>query len=131
MKKASLIPAAGAVDALKHALDVLAECHRISEEHWTKRFEIRARLHCDLTRLRNDREIVLGYLERTFDERRHSFARLFDLADSAISRGDNQQLARALDAIVELARSSPLAAALETIESTRAALADRTRTWEV
>lgn len=59
-----------------------------------------------LAAIEADREILLTYLDRSFDERRESFRRLFDELDRAMS-GDTAHVAEVLGAITTLAMKSP------------------------
>ncbi|NJL65382.1 MAG: hypothetical protein HC903_30895 [Methylacidiphilales bacterium] len=49
----------------------------------------------------------MSSLERSFDKRAITFRALFTIVESAISSGNNDQLAMALNSITELAKSSP------------------------
>lgn len=46
-------------------------------------------------------------MEKTFDERRNNFDKLFSLVDQAIETGDNNLLSLSLQNINSLAASSP------------------------
>ncbi|NJK60391.1 MAG: hypothetical protein HC918_09325 [Oscillatoriales cyanobacterium SM2_1_8] len=72
----------------------------------------------------------MGYLDRSFDERAQNFRALFQATDQAIARGDNQQLAVTLAAIVALGKSSPFHD-LTDLGKVQAALADPNHVWEL
>ena len=75
------------------------------------------------------RDCIIQYLERSFDERSENFRRLFAVVDQAIAAGSNEQLALALHSITELAKSSPFKE-LANLASVEAALEDPNYEWQ-
>ncbi|MBE9034617.1 hypothetical protein IQ246_05635 [aff. Roholtiella sp. LEGE 12411] len=63
-----------------------------------------------------------------FDERAENFRALFTVVDSAITSGNNDQLAFTLNSITEIAKSSPFKD-LANLASVRAALDDPEHEW--
>ena len=56
------------------------------------------------------RDFLLSALDKTFDERRENFRRLFDNLDTALASGREDsvaQVADLLEAITDLAKTSP------------------------
>lgn len=96
----------------------------------TKQQEIRARSVEEVTRIRAMRDVLIQYLDKSFDERRANFARLFDVVDEALAAGDNASLAQGLEAVVKLADSSPFKA-LADVAAARAALGEKGKEWEL
>ncbi|MGJ5674193.1 MAG: hypothetical protein ACR9NN_11380 [Nostochopsis sp.] len=80
---------------------------KIAEQEQTKRREIEAWEKETITRINAQRELLMAYLDRSFDERAENFRALFAVVDSAIASGNNNQLALALNSIIEIAKSSP------------------------
>lgn len=71
----------------------------------------------------------MAYLERSFDERAKKFHALFGVVDQAITAGNNEQLALALNLITEIAKSSPFKD-LANLASVRSALDDPDHEWK-
>lgn len=99
------------------------------QEQQTRRAEIGARERVAMQDLRDRRDLLTAYLERSFDERREVFARLFAQADRAFDERNPEALREILGAVTTLAASSPFRD-LETLEATRAALVQK-KTWEI
>ena len=118
------------VQCLNEVVQAWTEYLEITEKEATKRRKIEAWEKTTLAEIQAKRDFLIGYLERSFDERAKNFQALFQTVDQAISSGDNQQLGLALHAIVELAKSSPFKD-LADVETVRAALADPDHVWEL
>jgi hypothetical protein len=103
---------------------------KVVEEEQTKREEIQAWKEKILAEINFNRELVIGYLDRSFDERSQNFQSLFKTVDRAIFTEDNYQLSLTLDAIVQLANSSPFQD-LSDLSKVKAALNDPGRIWEL
>ncbi|MBK9248793.1 MAG: hypothetical protein IPM69_11915 [Ignavibacteria bacterium] len=71
----------------------------------------------------------MGYLEKTFDERKDIFKQQFKVVDDALAKGNIQQLALGLDSINKLATSSPFKD-LASIENVGNALDNPNTVWE-
>lgn len=56
------------------------------------------------------RMLLQDYLDKSFDERRMLFAKEFEIVDKCLATGDVQALAVSLNAITNLATSSPFKA---------------------
>ncbi|MBD2394194.1 hypothetical protein WEU38_12720 [Cyanobacterium aponinum AL20118] len=111
-------------------IEVIKEYLSIREIEQTKRREIEAIENITIQEIKVKREILIKYLELSFDERSNSFKRLFDTVDSAILSHDNQALALTLHSIVELAKSSPFKE-LVNLSNVRLALEDSDHIWEL
>jgi hypothetical protein len=128
--KPTITNALDAMEALERVVGAYKEYHIVVQQETTKREEIRARRDVELKRIRGQRELLMRYLERSFDERKENFTRLFNLADEALRQGDNAQLGQVLTSITHLAATSPFKA-LADMASTREALLDPSRDWDV
>lgn len=98
------------VDTFRLVLQSTNEYMSVIEQERTKRIEIQASLTQQLEIIHVQRDFLLSGLERTFDERRENFQRLFDQLDVAlVSRSDDSgaQVAEILGAITDLAKISP------------------------
>jgi hypothetical protein len=102
----------------------------VAETEKTKRDEIEASRQTTLAEINLKRELVIGYLDRSFDERAENFKSLFQTVDRAISTEDNYQLGLTLDAIVKLANSSPFQD-LSDLSKIKAALNNPNHVWEL
>ncbi|WP_414753005.1 hypothetical protein [Anabaena sp. CCY 9910] len=100
----------------------------IAQEEQTKRREIDAWERETITEINAQRELLMAYLDRSFDERAENFRSLFAVVDSAIASGNNEQLALALNSITDIAKSSPFKD-LANLASVRAALNDPNHEW--
>jgi hypothetical protein len=111
-------------------MEVIKEYLNIREIEETKRREIEAIENITIQEIKTKREILIKYLELSFDERSNNFKRLFDTVDSAVSSHDNQTLALTLNSIVELAKSSPFKD-IANLSNVRLALEDSDHIWEL
>ncbi|MEH1940269.1 MAG: hypothetical protein V7L01_08655 [Nostoc sp.] len=100
----------------------------IAEQEKTKRREIEAWEKETITKINAQRELLMAYLDRSFDERAENFRALFVVVDNAIASGNNEQLALTLNSITEIAKSSPFKD-LANLASVRAALDDPDHEW--
>ena len=96
----------------------------------TKRDEIEAWRQTTLAEINLKRELIIGYLDLSFDERTENFKLLFQTVDKAISTEDNYQLSLTLDAIVQLANSNPFQD-LSDLSKVKAALNNPNHVWEL
>jgi hypothetical protein len=115
---------------LNEVVRAWTEYVKITEEEKTKRSEIEAWEKIAIATINVKRDFLIGYLDRSFDERAKNFHLLFKTVDCAMSSGDNQQLGLALQAIIELAQSSPFKD-LTNLSTVKAALDDPDHVWEL
>lgn len=102
---------------------------KIAEIEKTQRREIEANEKVAIAKIHTQRDLLMAYLDRSFDERAENFRSLFEVVDRAIANENNEQLAKALDSIVEIAKSSPFKD-LADIANVRASLNDPDHVWE-
>ncbi len=76
-------------------------------EQETERSRINAQRDVCIAQIKSKEEIILDYLEKTFDERKGLFEKFFNRADKAMESGNNEQLAVILSGVTKLAESSP------------------------
>ncbi|AUB41412.1 hypothetical protein COO91_07460 [Nostoc flagelliforme CCNUN1] len=115
-------------ECLQQMVSAYAEYKIIAEQEQTKRREIEAWEKETITKINAQRELLMVYLDRSFDERAENFRALFAVVDNAIASGNNEQLALTLNSITEIAKSSPFKD-LANLASVRAALDDRDHEW--
>lgn len=119
----------GLSQCLREICQAYTEYAIVAEQEKTKRQAIEAWETEAITRIESQRDVMLRYLEQSFDERAKQFNSLFKLADRAMSEGDNKALSKILETIQTVATHSPLQA-LSSIESVQAALDDPEHLWE-
>ncbi|MBD2731405.1 hypothetical protein H6G96_35210 [Nostoc sp. FACHB-892] len=100
----------------------------VAEEERTKRRGIEAWETTTIAQIQANCNVLIRYLESSFDERANNFRFLFEKVDQAIAQGDNNQLNLFLHSIIELAKSSPFKDFAD-ITSVRAALDDPEHEW--
>ncbi len=122
------LPNLNPVESLEQMVSAYTEYLAIAEQEKTKRRDIEAWEKEAITRINAQRDLIT-YLDRSFDERAENFRSLFGVVDDAISEGDNQQLALALNSITEIAKSSPFKD-LANLNNVRAALNNPEHVWE-
>jgi hypothetical protein len=85
-----------------------SEYLRIAEEEQTNREKIRAWAQINIDSIQSQRDVIINFLNHSFDERAKNFDNLFKCVDMAVSNKDNEQLSLLLTVIVELAKVNPL-----------------------
>lgn len=120
---------AEAAQVLKRFIEVAGDVAKFTEQQKTVRKDIEAKRDSDIARIQAQKEIIMIYLENSFDERKENFSKLFQVIDHAIANNNMQQLAMGLDSINQLAASSPFKA-LATLESTKEAINDKNHIWD-
>lgn len=117
-----------ALEAMNKLTEMAGEVAKFTEVQKTKRKEIEAQRDIIVEQIKSKKEIILYTLERTFDERKDNFRKLFDVIDDALAKNNIQQLQLGLSSMNHLAALSPFKS-LESIESTQKALGDKDHTW--
>ena len=79
----------------------------VAEQEQTKRRGIEAWEKATIAQINAQRDVLINYFDRSFDERAENFRFLFEKVDQAIADGNNDQLTLALNSITEIAKSSP------------------------
>ncbi|MFD0575069.1 hypothetical protein [Dactylosporangium darangshiense] len=98
------------VDAFRLVVASAREWYTVVAQEATRREEIRAWEKSQLEIIKVQRDFLLTALDKTFDERRENFRRLFDDLDAVLVSDRDDAAARAADllgAITDLARTSP------------------------
>ncbi|BAY76334.1 hypothetical protein NIES25_27830 [Nostoc linckia NIES-25] len=115
-------------ESLQQVVSAYTDYLKVAEEEQTKRRNIDAWEKETITRINAQRDLLMAYLDRSFDERANNFRALFAVVDNAIASGNNEQLALTLNSITEIAKSSPFKE-LANLASVRAALDDPDHEW--
>ena len=116
-------------ECLQQIVSAYTEYKIIAEQEQTKRREIEAWEEVTIAKIKAQRDLLMAYLNNSFDERAENFRCLFSVVERAMAVNNNNQLALALDSITELAKSSPFKE-LANLASVRAALDDPDHEWE-
>lgn len=96
-----------AAESFNNFVKVAGEVAKFSEVQKTKRTQIRANADVAIKKVEAMRDVLKDYLEESFDERSSIFLKQFEVVDKALATGDNAMLSMGLNAINELAASSP------------------------
>ncbi|MBD2410622.1 hypothetical protein FACHB389_17560 [Nostoc calcicola FACHB-389] len=115
-------------ESLQQMVSAYTDYLKVAEEEQTKRRDIEAWEKETITKINAQRELLMAYLDRSFDERAENFRALFAVVDNAIASGNNEQLALTLNSITEIAKSSPFKE-LANLASVCAALDDPDHEW--
>jgi ribonucleotide reductase alpha subunit len=115
-------------ECLQQIVSAYTEYKIIAEQEQTKRCEIEAWEKETIAKINAQRDLLMAYLDRSFDERAENFRTLFGVVDLAITAGNNEQLALALNSITEIAKSSPFKD-IANLASVKAALNDPDHEW--
>ncbi len=122
------VPTASIADVLA-GIKTVAECVRDVQKERTEQTRLCESSRVEVERIHAMRDVLLDYLDCSFDERRDNFRKLFERLDGAIA-GNNVQLAAAvLDSVVKLADSSPFKT-LQDVAAARAALREKSKEWQ-
>ena len=119
-----------AANTLRAIVEAYTEYKIVAQEETTKRRGIEACETATIAKIQADRDVLIKYLENSFDERAKNFSFLFEKVDQAIANGDNNQLTLALHSITEIAKSSPFKD-FANLQSVTAALDDPDHEWVI
>ena len=117
------------LEVIRDIADAYYSYKQISEAEKTKRQQIKSWEKVNIERIRAQRDILMRYLDQSFDERKENFKRLFNILDQCIEQGNTESLALTLKSVIDLAKSSPFKD-LESGENVRALLQDPNREFE-
>lgn len=118
-----------AAECFRDVVEAYTEYKIVAEQEHTKRRGIEAWEKATIADIQAKRDVLIKYLEGSFDERANNFKFLFEKVDEAIAIRDNNQLALAMTSITEIAKSSPFKD-LADLTSVRTALDDPDHEWE-
>lgn len=115
--------------ALAQMVDAVQDCVKVHAVESTKQAQFAAYEATEVARIKAAESVLKNYFEQAFAERRANFEGLFERLDTALDRGDQQAVSTVLTGIVEIARTSPLAA-MGDLGQIRAAIDDPDHVWE-
>jgi hypothetical protein len=99
-----------AAESFEKFITIAGEVAKFTELQETKRTQIRSNADVAIKKVEAMRDVLQEYLTKSFDERSAIFAKHFEVVDSALINGDTAMLSAGLNAINELAASSPFKA---------------------
>lgn len=99
-----------AAESFEKFITIAGEVAKFTELQETKRTQIRSNADVAIKKVEAMREVLQEYLTKSFDERSAIFDKHFEVVDSALINGDTAMLSAGLNAINELAASSPFKA---------------------
>lgn len=112
-----------------NVIDRVGEWVQLVQTQTTKRADIEAWERTTVEDIRAKREVLINYLNRSFDERAENFRRLFDSLDTAIA-DRSEKVSEVLGAITALAMKGPFAD-LKDVDTATRALKDPDHEWEI
>ncbi|WP_228565208.1 hypothetical protein [Myxococcus sp. AB036A] len=121
-------PTPGLAEVLE-GLKTVAECVRDIQKEKTEQVRIQMTAQVDVERIHANRDVLLDYLDRSFDERKENFRQLFARLDTAIASNNTELTGAVLDSVLKLADSSPFKA-LRDVAATREALSEKGKEWQ-
>ncbi len=125
----ALLKNAKAVGQLIEGVRAVADAVRDVAVQRTEQTRIEGETAKDLARIQATRDVLMRYLERSFDERRANFDSLFSRLDEALTQGNVEVVSLTLDAVVKLASTSPFKD-LADAATARQALGDKSKEWK-
>lgn len=126
----SLESPAEVLSTIKAFTEAATDAVKFCEVQETKREEIRANRDARIKQLEAQRDIIISYLDRSFDERKYLFEKHFKVVDHALMTGNSEELALSLQNINDLAKSSPFKA-LADLGSVQKSLNQKNSTFDI
>jgi len=124
------IQALDGLAALNEIVNAARECIVVHSVERSQRRKIEAYEATEVQRIKAAENLLRGYFEQVFAERRVNFGELFSKLDRAMEQGNGEVIGAALRSIVDIARTSPLAD-LGDLSQIRAALDDPDQVWDL
>ena len=123
------VTAINPVQCVKEISTAYTEYRQIQTQETTKRRQIEAWEKVSLKKIKAQRDLLMEYLDRSFDERKENFSNLFKMLDKAAENGDTQSIAMALKSIVDLASNGPFKD-IASVDAVRGVLSDPNQDFE-
>ena len=126
----SLGSPAEVLSTIKAFTEAATDAVKFCEVQETMREEIRANRDARIKQLEAQRDIIMNYLDHSFDERKYLFEKQFKIVDHALTTGNSEELALSLQNINDLANSSPFKA-LADLGSVQNSLKQQNSTFDI
>ncbi|WIG97559.1 hypothetical protein [Myxococcus sp. SDU36] len=117
------------ISEVLEGLKTVAACIRDIQKEKTEQVRIQMAAYVDVERIHARRDVLLDYLDRSFDERKENFRQLFERLDTAIATNNPQLTGAVLESVLKLADSSPFKA-LGDVSATREVLSEKGKEWQ-
>lgn len=124
--KGGTLPAVAGLDALNE----LVGCVTVIAQEKTKQARLTTYRDTEVSRIKAAESILHKYFDGVFADRRANIDGLFKRLDQALDSGDSQAITQVVNAVVDIAKTSPLAD-LGDLSQIRAALDDPDQIWEL
>jgi peptidyl-tRNA hydrolase len=121
--------AVNGAECVQQIVNAYCQYKTVVENERTERRNIERWEKETLRKIEVQRDFLLTFLDRSFDERARNFQALFEVLDQVIASRDSEHLGLVLDKITELAKSSPFKD-LTNLSTVQAALADPNHEWK-
>lgn len=118
------------ISAFTKIVQLAGKTIKFEDYQITKRKEIAAKRDIQIKQIEENSKIIMKYLDKSFDERKNNFEKMFSLLDEAVKTGKTEMVVGCLDKIVNLASSSPFKD-LSNIKEVQKALGDKNHEWEL
>jgi len=115
-----------ALDAVKTLVTTAGEVVKFCELQETERSRIESERQRALAIIDAQKQFLITYLDRTFDERKEQFNCFFKIVDDALAKNNIQELMLGLNNINQLAASSPF----KNLQDIKASLENKGTVWE-
>ncbi len=125
----AVIDSKNVVEALTFLVRMAGEVAKFESAQQTVRAGIAAERDAAIANIEMQKTLLMEYLDKSFDERRENFQKLFTVVDDALEKDNIQQLALGLDSILKLAETSPFKD-LSSIETATTALNNPNHQWD-
>ena len=125
----SVLSAVDALSAFNNVVDGTRDYLRLREAEQTKRANLDAYATVEVERIQQASSALKDYFAHVFAERAMTIDGLFQRLDDAMASGDVATSTAAVQGIVDLAKSSPLAD-ISDLSQVRKALDDPNHVWE-
>ncbi|WP_448223031.1 hypothetical protein [Gordonia iterans] len=129
-KGVGTVPTAAGFAALSNLVGAANECVVVMAQERTKQARLTTYRDLEVAKIKAAESVLKKYFDDVFAERRANVNALFERLDRALETGDPALVNQMVNAVVDVAKSSPLAD-LGDLSQIRAALDDPDQEWEL
>ncbi|PIQ08219.1 MAG: hypothetical protein COW71_13105 [Ignavibacteriales bacterium CG18_big_fil_WC_8_21_14_2_50_31_20] len=102
------IPGINFLSVVEEVTSAIKEYSIIVQEEKTKRVAIKSQRDYLIEEIKSKKEIILTYLEKSYDERASILKKQFEIVDKAIDSNNIEMLQVGLGAVIKVLENSPL-----------------------
>ncbi len=103
----NLVSKINPMETINQLYSMYSEYKQVVQHEKTVRDGIEADKKVSIERIQAQRDIIMTYLDKSFDERKDNFKKFFDVLDNALEKEQIDIVVKTLDSITVLAKSSP------------------------